>query len=100
MRYQLSQTDIVIRHNDDGTITFIPNDVRNHDRAIYEAWLGDQHTPDAADPLAEPEPTPAERQAVALADARATIEASQTLPAEVKSVLADALDTIIGGLGV
>lgn len=53
MTYQLmndpitgNPSDVIIRHNDDGSTTFIPNDPRNIDRQAYDTWVADGNTPD------------------------------------------------------
>lgn len=55
MTYQLMNdprtgnlSDTIIRHNDDGSMSFIPNDSMNIDRQAYEQWLADGNTPEAA----------------------------------------------------
>ena len=49
MQYQLQTNDnAVMRHNDDGSITSIPNDPANIDWIAYQAWLAAGNTPDPA----------------------------------------------------
>lgn len=48
MTYQLTATDMIIRHNDDGTDSYIPNDSANSDRMAYAEWLALGNTPDPA----------------------------------------------------
>jgi aminopeptidase-like protein len=52
MTYQLysntfgDTTKVIMRHNDDGTITYIPNDTKNMDWIAYQEWLVQGNTPD------------------------------------------------------
>ena len=51
MTYQLVKNDdgsiseVVVRLNDDGSISYIPNDPRNIDRQAYNQWLAAGNTP-------------------------------------------------------
>lgn len=44
---KLSST--IIRNNEDGTQSFIPNDPMNKDWVEYQTWLADGNTPEEAD---------------------------------------------------
>jgi len=35
------RTDVIVRTNDSGSISWIPNDPANNDWIIYQAWLND-----------------------------------------------------------
>jgi len=45
----LSQSSGIIRQNDDGSTTYIPNDLRNTDWVLYQKWLTEGNIPLAAD---------------------------------------------------
>ena len=54
MTYQLyldpqgNAVDGVCRHNDDGSNTYLPNDLRNTEWVAYQAWVALGNTPDPA----------------------------------------------------
>ena len=53
MTYQLYtlngvSIDMIIRHNDDGSTSYIPTDPMNIDRQAYDAWVALGNTPDPA----------------------------------------------------
>jgi hypothetical protein len=43
------QTTGVSRHDDDGSISYIPNDEGNRDWKAYQDWLAEGNTPEAAE---------------------------------------------------
>jgi hypothetical protein len=50
MTYQLyvvrgTQASGICRHNDDGSQSYIPNDPKNIDWTVYQAWLAQGNTP-------------------------------------------------------
>ena len=63
--YQLTSTDMVIRTED---MTYIPADPANMAYAEYLEWVDDGGVPDpnVAPPLAPPEPTQAQQNAILL----------------------------------
>ena len=54
--YKLNQNPTAITRLEDGAS--IPDDVQNTDYAHYLEWLAEGNTPEAADPIPEPVPTP------------------------------------------
>lgn len=51
MTYQLYVVQGVVsnniaRHNDDGSISYVPNNMSNPDWMAYQLWLAQGHTPD------------------------------------------------------
>lgn len=48
MTYQLSVHPGIIRHNDDGSTSYIPDNLQNIDWVAYQAWLALGNTPEAA----------------------------------------------------
>jgi hypothetical protein len=71
--YRLTDSETVFRTNDGASI---PNDLRNRDRAEYEAWLSKGNRPDpfAPPPAVEPQPSIEDRLA-ALEKRSAAVEA-------------------------
>jgi hypothetical protein len=43
-----SDSDVIQRVNDDGSISFIPNDPANVDWVAYQAWIAEGNTPEDA----------------------------------------------------
>ena len=43
------QSDGIKRINDDGTISYVPNDINNRDLIAYQEWLALGNTPEAAE---------------------------------------------------
>jgi len=41
------RTNMITRLNDDGTVSWIPNDPANSDWVAYQAWLAAGNTPEA-----------------------------------------------------
>jgi hypothetical protein len=42
-------TETIERVNDDGTVSYIPNDIRNKDWIAYQEWLAAGNTPEDAE---------------------------------------------------
>lgn len=50
MTYQrIADSDNIKRINDDGSMSYIPNDPANRDRIAYQKWVEEGHEPEPAD---------------------------------------------------
>lgn len=72
--YQLTATDIVVRHLDGA---FIPNDPLNEDRVAYEQWLADGGVPDPYVAPPAPPPDASHRLDAGIAAAATTVMAAR-----------------------